>query len=277
MPELPEVETVARAFHRIASDRRIKNVEFFRRDLRWVMPQAGIKRVLCGHRVSRVFRRGKYLLVETKQGFGIIHLGMSGRLVFSNSSDVLQPHTHFMIELERADLDQPFIHFIDPRRFGVFDVSEKKDWRKHKLLNSLGLEPLETEDLGERLWLESRGRSSSIKAFIMNAKVVVGVGNIYACEALFRAGIDPRRAAGRTSRKRYVALGHAIQEVLRHAIASGGTTLRDYQNMDGEFGSFAVELFVYGRSGMNCLQCQKLLRHVNQHGRSSWFCAFCQK
>ncbi len=279
MPELPEVETTLRGIEPALTGRTIDKVVVRNASLRWPVPdQVGLAR---GRRVIRCWRRAKYLLVEfdsgesavaSAQGGLLIHLGMSGSLRICATGDAPRKHDHVDIVLDNGKC----IRFNDPRRFGVFTWWEPPA-QDHKLLRDLGPEPLSGAFSGNHLWQRSRGRKGAVKNFIMDGKIVVGVGNIYASEALFMAGIHPMRAAGRVSAVRYEALAAAIRDVLSRAIAHGGTTLRDFSNSDGNPGYFAQELLVYEREGLPCFQCQAPIRRKVIGQRSSYYCPRCQR
>jgi len=225
-----------------------------------------------GQQVVGLRRRAKYLLIELQQGGLIIHLGMSGSLRVLNESRAPEKHDHFDIELENGTC----VRFNDPRRFGAFLwVDGKVD--SHELLRRLGPEPLSADFTAHYLHRQSRDRKVAIKNFIMNGQVVVGVGNIYASEALFMAGIHPQRAAGRISAQRYTGLVDAIRDVLNRAIKMGGTSLRDFVNSDGAPGYFAQELLVYNRADSDCFQCGGRIRQKVIGQRSSYYCPVCQR
>jgi len=237
--------------------------------LRWPIP-ADVHKAE-GQKVVRLRRRAKYLLIELERGTLIIHLGMSGSLRVLSESKAPEKHDHFDIELENGIC----VRFNDPRRFGAFLwTNDKAD--SHELLSQLGPEPLSDDFTADYLYRRSRGRRVAIKNFIMNGHVVVGVGNIYASEALFMAGIHPQRAAGKTSLKRYAGLVDSIRDVLSRAIRQGGTTLRDFVNSDGSPGYFAQELLVYDRAGGDCFQCGASIRQKVIGQRSSYYCPGCQ-
>ena len=238
--------------------------------LRWPVPRA-VNRAE-GQRVSRCWRRAKYLLIDLDRGGLLIHLGMSGSLRICDAGDAPRKHDHFDIEVDNGKT----IRFNDPRRFGAFTWWDPPA-EDHKLLKNLGPEPLSDAFSGNHLWQKSRGRSGAVKNFIMDGKIVVGVGNIYASEALYMSGIHPSRRAGRISAVRYEALAAAIRDVLSHAIRRGGTTLRDFVNSDGNPGYFAQELLAYERAGQPCFQCQALIRRKVIGQRSSYYCPRCQR
>jgi len=238
--------------------------------LRWPVP-ADVQKA-GGQKVINLRRRGKYLLIELENGGLIIHLGMSGSLRVLSESRLPEKHDHFDIELDNGLC----VRFNDPRRFGAFLwVDGNVD--SHDLLSKLGPEPLSDEFTADYLYRRSRERRVAIKNFIMNGHVVVGVGNIYASESLFMAGIHPQRAAGRVSAQRYEGLVDAIRDVLSRAIKQGGTTLQDFVNSDGEPGYFAQELLVYDRAGSDCFQCGAVIRLKVIGQRSSYYCPSCQR
>jgi formamidopyrimidine-DNA glycosylase len=273
MPELPEVETTLRGIAPYLEGSRISEVVVRHRNLRWPVP-ADIERAR-GRSVVRCWRRAKYILIELGgTGFSglMIHLGMSGSLRVCDPADSPLHHDHFDLLLDNGRC----LRFNDPRRFGSLlcwdDPAEH-----HPLLRSLGPEPLSDGFSGDYLRCRSRGRRGAVKNFIMDGKVVVGVGNIYASESLFMAGIHPARAAGRISLARYEALASAIRSVLSHAVRRGGTTLRDFVNSEGQPGYFAQELLVYEREDGACFQCGVPIRRKIIGQRSSYYCPRCQR
>jgi len=269
MPELPEVETTLRGIEPYMQGQRIIRVIVRDPRLRWPVPVTVSKAE--GQRVIGLRRRAKYLLIELEQGSLIIHLGMSGSLRVLTGYNSAGKHDHFDIELENGTC----VRFNDPRRFGAFLwVDGNVD--SHQLLRRLGPEPLSDAFTATYLHQRSQGRKLAIKNFIMNGQVVVGVGNIYASEALFMAGIHPQRAAGRISLQRYAGLVDAIRDVLARAIKMGGTSLRDFVNSDGAPGYFARELLVYNRAGSDCFQCGMAIRQKVIGQRSSFYCPDCQ-
>jgi len=269
MPELPEVETTRRGIAPALEQRIITGVVVRERRLRWPVT-ADVER-LVGQTIDRVGRRAKYLLLGTNAGTAIIHLGMSGslRIVAPDSSP--EKHDHFDLLTDAVDV----VRFNDPRRFGSF-LWAGDDPFTHPLLAELGPEPLEEDFNGDRLWQSARGRKVAVKQHIMNSKIVVGVGNIYASEALFRAGIHPARAAGRVSRQRMQDLARSIKDVLAEAIRQGGTTLRDYRGSDGKPGYFKQQLQVYERDGRPCRRCATPIRRIVQGQRATYYCPTCQ-
>lgn len=270
MPELPEVETTRRGIEPYLKGQRVSRVLVRERRLRWPIPEDLDVR-LSGQRIQAVERRAKYLLIRAESGTLIGHLGMSGSLRLVECGLPAGRHEHVDIELESGLA----LRYTDPRRFGALLWSQ--DPLHHELLARLGPEPLGEEFDGERLYQLSRGKQLAVKPFIMDNAVVVGVGNIYATEALFAAGIDPRRPAGSIARARYLRLGEAIKRILAQAIECGGTTLRDFVGGDGKPGYFQQELFVYGRGGEFCKTCGSTLREVKLGQRASVYCPRCQR
>lgn len=273
MPELPEVETTRRGIEPALLGRRIEAVTVRNPAMRWPVP-AAVQRAV-GRTVSACRRRSKYILLELDgdpAGGLLIHLGMSGSLRVCAPGDALRKHDHIDIVADHGHC----VRFNDPRRFGVFTWWDAPA-AAHPLLCNLGPEPLGAAFSGDALWRRSRGRRTAVKNFIMDGRIVVGVGNIYASESLFMAGIHPVRAAGRISRVRYDALHGAIRDVLQRAIRSGGTTLRDYSGAEGKPGYFAQELLVYERAGQPCFRCRAPIRRKVIGQRSSYYCPACQR
>jgi formamidopyrimidine-DNA glycosylase len=269
MPELPEVETSRRGIEPHIVGEKISRIIVRNRNLRWPISKS-VDNELAGAIVTSVGRRGKYLLINTASGTAILHLGMSGSVFIVDSNTPAGVHDHVDFEFECGKS----LRFRDPRRFGSLHWSRSP--LQHKLLKNLGPEPLTSDFQGDYLWRVSRGRRVSIKQFIMNASVVVGVGNIYASEALFLAGVHPRRAAGRVALARYQTLVGEIKAVLESAIKAGGTTLRDFYGGDGEAGYFQRQLEVYGRDGEPCRRCAHPISTMVQGQRSTFYCKHCQ-
>jgi formamidopyrimidine-DNA glycosylase len=270
MPELPEVETTRRGIAPYLIGHRVTALTIRQPRLRWPIPQV-LRRALPNQRIEDVERRAKYLLVHTDAGSALLHLGMSGSLRILDADAPIGAHDHFDWQLDSGRI----LRFTDPRRFG--SLLWQARGATHPLLAGLGPEPLGDEFDGAYLWQRSRGRSVPVKAFLMDQGIVVGVGNIYAAEALFAAGIHPRRAAGAVSLARYDRLAHEVKRILAYAITRGGTTLRDFLSPDGAPGYFEQELFVYGRAGEPCKICGKPIRVVVQGQRSTFYCATCQR
>jgi formamidopyrimidine-DNA glycosylase len=271
MPELPEVETVRRGLAPLLVGRRVARVLLRVPALRWPIP-ADLPTLLAGQSILAIDRRAKYLLLHFNHGRAIVHLGMSGHLRLVAAGSEPQKHDHLDLEFT----DGSCLRFNDPRRFGAF-LWTTDDPLRHPLLAALGPEPLADELDGAWLYRRSRGRRGAVKPFLMDQQIVVGVGNIYASEALFRAGIDPARAAGKIGQERYERLAAAVRAVLGEAIAAGGTTIRDFEGTDGRPGYFARQLQVYGRAGEPCPACRQPIRSVRLGGRSTFFCGRCQR
>ena len=270
MPELPEVETTRRGIAPYLEGQILRCVDVREPRLRWPVPQQ--VRALRNERVGQLRRRAKYLLIEVETGQLLLHLGMSGSLrVITNRKAPPGPHDHLDLVLA----DGAVIRLTDPRRFGALLWSPARDL--HPLLERLGPEPLSTAFHGDWLYERSRKRRVPVKNFLMNQEIVVGVGNIYAQESLFRAGIHPTRAAGRIGHGRYQVLAASLREVLEEAIDAGGTTLRDFISGDGRPGYFRQSLRVYGRAGAPCPTCASPLRLLRQGQRSTVYCPACQR
>lgn len=270
MPELPEVETTLRGIKPHLHKQSIAHVTVREPRLRWPVPD-DVKKAE-GQVLVDLRRRGKYLLLELEQGGLILHLGMSGSLRILTQPQAPGKHDHIDIELQNGTC----LRFNDPRRFGAFLWVDGLP-ETHPLLSKLGPEPLSTDFTADYLYRRSRGRQVAIKNFIMNGQIVVGVGNIYASEALYMAGIHPQRAAGRISLQRYRGLVAAIVDVLNRSIELGGTTLRDFVNSEGMAGYFAQELLVYNRAGSDCFQCGAAILQKVIGQRTSYYCAACQR
>lgn len=271
MPELPEVETTRRGIEPHILHHTITDVIIRQPSLRWPVPrQLGLK--VRGRQIRQVDRRGKYLLISLDSGTIIIHLGMSGSLRICPVNTPPEKHDHidFVIGNEQV------LRLRDPRRFGAV-LWTTKDPARHKLLSPLGPEPMHHSFNGPYLFEHTRKRNAPIKSIIMNSHIVVGVGNIYACESLFKAGINPRRKAGSLSLLRCEKLVAAIKEVLSASIQQGGTTLRDFVRENGQPGYFALRLNVYGKAGEPCPKCGKPVRQITQQQRSTFYCTQCQR
>jgi formamidopyrimidine-DNA glycosylase len=269
MPELPEVETTRRGIAPFVTGRVVTRVLLRRRDLRWPIPRA-IRTKLPGQRIESVERRAKYLLLHTTAGSALLHLGMSGSLRVTDPAVPPRTHDHYDLLLDSGMA----LRFNDPRRFGC--LLWQKPEETHPLLRDLGPEPLGEDFDGDGLWAVSRGRSAAVKTFLMDQSIVVGVGNIYASEALFAAGVHPNRAAGALSRARYARIAAEIRRILDYAITRGGTTLRDFLAPDGAPGYFEQELFVYGRAGESCKVCGASIKSEVIGQRMTYWCPRCQ-
>lgn len=270
MPELPEVETTRRGVEPHVRGRRLTDLVIREPRLRWPVPSDLPERVR-GQILQAVDRRAKYLVFRFPQGNLLLHLGMSGSLRVLAPETALRLHDHLDLRFGETCL-----RFNDPRRFGSLSFAEHPA-QAHPLLRHLGPEPLSDAFNGAWLHALARGRRTAVKSFLMDGRVVVGVGNIYASEALFDAGISPTRPAGRISRQRYDALAGAVKAVLQRAIDSGGSTLRDFLRSDGSPGYFQLELSVYGRTGEPCRRCGAPVRQRVIGQRSTFWCAACQR
>lgn len=271
MPELPEVETTRRGILGATVGRRIVAVKLYDRRLRWPVPQSLVE-AIGGARICGLRRRSKYLLFEFDTGTMIVHFGMTGSLTAWKPAPPRRPHDHVDWILDNGTT----LRYHDPRRFGAV-LWTPDDPHAHPLLRDLGPEPLEPPFDGDHLWRAARSRTAAVKAFLMDSHVVVGVGNIYANEALFRAGIRPTLPANRVSRARMARLATAVRDVLEGAIESGGSTLRDYVNGQGEPGRFQFTHFVYGRDGAPCRVCGTPIRARYVGQRNTFYCPSCQK
>ncbi len=271
MPELPEVETTRRGVAPHATGQRIRAMRVYDPRLRWPVPP-DLPARLAGRSIDRVERRSKYLLFRMGDDTLLVHLGMTGSLRVHQQAPARRLHDHVDIELESGVT----LRYHDPRRFGAVLWVEGAAER-HPLLAALGPEPLESGFDVEHFWRATRGRKAAIKLVLMDNHIVVGVGNIYANEALFRAGIRPTIAAGRVSRPRLARLVEEVRATLTDAIAKGGSTLRDYVDSAGEPGYFQLEYFVYGREGEPCRVCGRAIRTVRLGGRATSYCPNCQR
>ncbi len=283
MPELPEVETVRRGLTSAMEGVVIERVEVNRPDLRWPFPDRMADR-LSGKRVNRLWRRSKYILIDLSSGETLlIHLGMSGRMIvsgdplgqFVHNHPAPAKHDHVVFHMANGAR----VTFNDPRRFGAMDLLATDAADQHKLLTSLGPEPLGNDFHEDHLISAFRNKNTPVKSALLDQRIVAGLGNIYVCEALFRAGVSPRRKAGQVSKKRVAALVPVIRQVLQDAIEAGGSSLRDFRQADGELGYFQHRFDVYGREGEPCRTngCNGSIQRITQSGRSSFYCAQCQR
>ena len=268
MPELPEVEITLKGIEPFIKEQKINKLIVRQGSLRWPVTD-GIESIVEGQTVIAVSRRAKYLIMQLDRGSMLVHLGMSGSLRVVSAEAEWRKHDHIELQL----VNGACLRYHDPRRFGswLWSLGE------HQQLAHLGPEPLSTDFDGTLLWRKAKARKMSVKPFIMDNNTVVGVGNIYASEALYRSGIRPDRAAGNIAEKRYMVLSGHIKEVLKAAIEQGGTTLRDFVNGNGEPGYFQQTLAVYGRGGQPCRHCGTLLKEIKLGQRSSVFCPNCQR
>jgi len=273
MPELPEVEITRRGIEPLIVNKTIEKIVIHNPSLRWPVPLE-LADILPHQQILSINRRSKYLLVACSRGTLIIHLGMTGHLrcVSGVSTNARRKHDH----LEMVFTDGTTLLYNDSRRFGAVLWTDK-DPLQHPLLSGLGPEPLSNGFNADYLYQVSRGRKVAIKQFIMNSHVVVGVGNIYASEALFRAGISPRKAAGKVSRQSMQKLVLSIVDVLNESISAGGTTIRDFFDAEGNPGYFKQELRVYGRHGLSCVVCGETIKQLRLGQRSTYYCPGCQK
>jgi formamidopyrimidine-DNA glycosylase len=268
MPELPEVETVGRGLARLMNGKILSRVTLRRKDLRTPFPK-DMEKILQGRRVQNIERRAKYLLIHLSGGKTLlVHLGMSGRMALATGK--IDKHDHVVIELS----NRKAIIFNDPRRFGLMDVLDTKARDQHKLLRHIGIEPLSKDLTPEYLAVKFKGKKVAIKVALMDQRLIAGIGNIYACEALFYAGISPRKAAGKLKAQELQKLVPAIRRVLEKSIACGGSSLRDYVQADGGLGHFQNEFAVYGREGKRCSSrgCKGTIQSITQGGRSTFYC-----
>ena len=271
MPELPEVETVCRGLRRKLEGRRLTRIVQRRPDLRKPFPKNFCQQ-LRGQRISAIKRRAKYILVVLEADLVlIVHLGMSGRLlIHDDPSQPLETHDHVAFQTD----DNQLVVFRDPRRFGLMDLASHRGLVNHPLLRDIGPEPLDAAFTPAVLSNQLQGRKTPIKSALLDQRIVAGLGNIYVCEALFRAGISPRRQAASVAGRRAERLVAAIREVLLDAIEAGGSSLKDYVQTDGELGYFQHRFAVYDREGVKCPRCvcKTGVRRISQAGRSTFFC-----
>lgn len=283
MPELPEVETVRRGLEPVMTDTVIESAQVNRPDLRWPLP-VNMSERLTGQRVLGLRRRSKYILCDLKGGETLlIHLGMSGRMLisgaqvgaFAHPHPAPEKHDHVVLNM----VGGARITFNDARRFGAMDLAQTSEVDSHKWLAGLGPEPLGNAFSEDHLVARLKGRKMPIKSALLDQKIVAGLGNIYVCETLYRAGIHPARQAGAISERRVRSMVPIIRQVLEEAIAAGGSSLRDFRQADGELGYFQHNFDVYGREGMTCKtqECQAEVRRIVQSGRSSFYCPTCQR
>lgn len=277
MPELPEVEVTRRGVAPHIEGRIVEQAVLRREGLRWPFPP-GLSALLAGRRILGTGRRGKYLLIEFEHGTLIVHLGMSGHLRVLPPGIEARKHDHFDLVVTGPEGRQ-VLRLHDPRRFGavLWHGKDEGELEQHMLLRGLGVEPLGEGFSGELLWRETRKRSAPIKQVLLAGDIVVGVGNIYACESLFRAGINPKTPAARISRVRYDRLAEAIKDILAAAIVQGGSTLRDFIAVNGQSGYFQQTYFVYDRTGVPCRNCGSPVRQIKQGQRSTFYCVQCQR
>lgn len=273
MPELPEVETVCRGIAKAAVGKKIEQVWVSNKKMRFPAAQ-NFEEKLLSREILNVKRRSKYVLIELdNEYYLVIHLGMSGKILFQKTELYeTKKHDHLIIDFN----DESNLVFNDARRFGMYDVVAKNKLDSHKLFAKLGVEPLEDEFDGKYLKNKFKNKAVNIKQAIMDAKNLVGVGNIYAAESLFRAGINPKISANKLSLDKLELLSQKIKEVLKEAIESGGSTLRDFVRSDGDIGYFQNKHYVYGRENEPCFICGEKVKKIVQQGRSTFYCPKCQ-
>ncbi len=273
MPELPEVEVLRLSLLPYLPGRRVESVQVDCEQLRWPVEGRKLGRLTRGRRVEGLRRRAKYLLIDLeKSSTVVVHLGMTGQLTVVRGEEPLAPHEHLSFRLDSGDR----LRFVDPRRFGMVFAEPTENLDTHPRMAGLGVEPLGGGLDGELLRRAALGRRGPVKTFLMDASVVVGVGNIYACEVLWREGVHPKRSVARISAATWGRLARAVEEVLAAAIRQGGTTLSDFADGEGNSGYFQISLSAYGRKGEPCFRCGRSLRRIVQSGRSTFYCPGCQ-
>jgi len=276
MPELPEVETSRRGIEPYLLGRTITEIRIRQRQLRWPVP-GNLPALATGRKINAVCRRAKYIYLKLDNGSIIIHLGMSGSLRICSDKTPPEKHDHIDICVAADNKSEmKILRLRDPRKFGCV-LWHEGDINEHKLIKPLGPEPLEEDFTAEYLQQKANKRQCSIKSLIMNSHIVVGVGNIYASESLFKAGINPKRQAGKISFGRLQKLVAAIKQTLNDSIRQGGTTLRDFTAENGQPGYFAQQLLVYGKAGDDCTVCGQVIKQITQQARSTYYCTHCQK
>ena len=283
MPELPEVETIMRGISPFLEGATIKKIKLNRADLRWPFPENFASRVKEA-KVLNLKRRSKYILIDLSTGETLlIHLGMSGKILVSDSkignyfyeSSKLVNHDHVIFELN----DGTIIKYNDPRRFGAMDLAKTYDLKNHKFLEKLGPEPLGNNFNSDYLKIKLSKKESPIKNVLLNQSVVAGLGNIYVCEALFMSGISPKKIASKISKNKCEELVQNIRAILISAIEAGGSSLKDFTDIQGNSGYFQFEFYVYGRENKYCktTDCDRKIKRISQSGRSSFYCPYCQR
>jgi formamidopyrimidine-DNA glycosylase len=273
MPELPEVETIKRALKKTLQGATITNVALSNKRLRFPISKNALSTII-GQRITGIRRRAKYLLFDLENNLILLaHLGMTGKFYLAHASEQIRQHDHIRLTLANGHE----LRFNDVRRFGFVDILQRDHANKHDRLKNLGVEPLEKTFNGQCLFSKTRKTKKPIKNLLMDAKVVVGVGNIYASEALFMAGVHPKKIASNLTKEQCNRIAIAVKQVLNDSIKQGGTTLKDFASLNGEQGYFAMRLQVYGRRGENCTVCSKPIDRLVLAGRSTFFCKNCQK
>lgn len=271
MPELPEVETLRRALLPLIVNKTCTGLKFYRKDIRFPIPRTTLRKQMENQVVSQIQRIGKYLLLKVPNGALLLHLGMSGRISLQASMIPREKHTHAIFQFG----DETFLHFVDPRRFGcILWVPQSGE---HPLLDKLGPDPFSPDASARTLKNHAKNCRSPIKTFIMDSRRITGIGNIYACESLYLAGINPERKAGKITLAEWDRLLSCVRSTLENSIAAGGTTLRDFFDPNGSAGYYAVKLSVYGKEGEPCAKCKTPISRLIHSGRSTFFCKTCQK
>ena len=272
MPELPEVETLKRALASLVLNKRLLELTFLRKNLRFPIPLTKIRKGLLNQTVSKVTRKGKYILLHVPEGALLIHLGMSGRFTQAPSMELIEKHTHAIFKFD----PDVYLHYIDPRRFGC--LLWVPNGQGHPLLNGIGPDPLGKEITAIKMkLLAKKCKKVSIKNFLMDSKRIAGVGNIYACETLFAARISPKKIARRINSSQWTLILSNLRDILQKSIAAGGTTLRDFHSTDGNQGYYKFSLAVYGKENEPCLVCAEPIKRIIQSARSTFYCKTCQK
>lgn len=270
MPELPEVETTLRGILPFVKSQVVSKILIHNANLRWPIDNT-LPKILKSQKLLSIFRRGKYLILSFKKGHLLLHLGMSGSLRILAKDAQLEKHDHF----EMIFNNKKSLRLRDPRRFGSV-LWTTDPWQQHKLICKMGPEPLSEEFDDQTLYKKSRNRTVTIKSFIMNSHIVVGVGNIYASESLYVAKINPNKAASKISKQKFILLTQAIKKILTDAIEQGGTTLKDFSSPEGKPGYFAQQLNVYGKKGEPCPNCNKSITQKTINQRATYYCTKCQ-
>ena len=272
MPELPEVETLKRALTPLVLNKRLLELNFLRKNLRFPIPLSELYKGLLNQKISAITRKGKYILIHAPDGSLLVHLGMSGRVTQATSMKPMEKHTHALFKFE----PNIYLHYIDPRRFGCLLWVPKGNG--HPLLDGLGPDPIDQEITAQEMKMAAKNCSTvSIKNFLMNAKRIAGIGNIYACEALFAARIYPKKPARKINVAQWTVLLSVLREILQKSIVAGGTTLRDFHSTDGSQGYYKFKLAVYGKENKPCPICNEPIKRIVQSARSTFYCKVCQK
>ena len=276
MPELPEVETVCLALSKITNNSRVRNIELFRKDLRWNIKE-NLEKDLIQKILKKPFRRGKYILVPTSnEQILLIHLGMSGTIKIISKKYNLSKHDHVKIDIETKDNKNFSVIYNDPRRFGYIDLFDISKIENHFLLKKLGVEPLNKDFTVHYLQEKIYKKSKCVKNFLMDQSIIAGIGNIYACEILHRAKINPLQTVNSLNKEHLKSIIKATKFILKKSINVGGTSIRNHLQPDGNLGYFVQKLQVYGKNKQNCNRCKNLISVINISKRSTYFCSYCQ-